>query len=121
MQLPPMVDESDLLTEIDRPTEVNLELRDYQHDVSADFDREVAAGRKSIALVAPCGAGKTLILADIARRYRSAGRSVLVLAHRREIITQTHDKLADHGVRAGIIQAGIDPRPLERVQVASIG
>jgi DNA repair protein RadD len=29
-------------------------------------------------------------------------------------------KLARHGVRSGIIQAGIDPRPLERVQVASI-
>ena len=43
-----------------------------------------------------------------------------MLAHRREIITQTHDKLNDHGVRAGIIEAGIDPRPLERVQVASI-
>jgi DNA repair protein RadD len=98
----------------------NIELRDYQHQVIAAFDREVAACRKRIALVAPTGAGKTVILADIARRYRSTGRSVLVLAHRREIITQTHKKLADHGVRSGIIQAGVDPRPLERVQVASI-
>jgi DNA repair protein RadD len=115
--------QGELLAEIDRPAEVgrHLELRNYQHNVSADFDCEVAAGRKSIALIAPCGAGKTIILADIARRYHSAGRSVLVLAHRREIITQTHEKLARHGVRSGIIQAGIDPRPLERVQVASIG
>lgn len=96
------------------------ELRDYQHNVIAAFDREFAAGSRRVLLIAPTGAGKTVILADIARRYRSSGRSVLVLAHRSEIITQTHEKLADHGVRAGIIQAGIDPRPLERVQVASI-
>jgi len=102
-------------------TRRTIELRDYQDEVIAAFDREIAAGRKSILLVAPTGAGKTVILSDIARRYRSAGRSVLVLAHRREIITQTHEKLFRNGVRAGIIQAGIDPRPLEPVQVASIG
>lgn len=113
-----------LLDEIDGPpikARRAIELRDYQQDVIAAFDREVAAGRKSILLVAPTGAGKTVILSDVARQYRSAGRSVLVLAHRREIITQTHEKLVRNGVRAGIIQAGIDPRPLEPVQVASIG
>jgi DNA repair protein RadD len=45
---------------------------------------------------------------------------VLVLAHRREIITQTQRKLSEHGIRSGIIQAGFDPRPMEAVQVASI-
>jgi len=113
-----------LLDEIDGPpiqASRAIELRDYQQDVIAAFEREVAAGSKSILLVAPTGAGKTVILSDVARRYRSAGRSVLVLAHRREIITQTHEKLVANGVRAGIIQAGVDPRPLEPVQVASIG
>jgi DNA repair protein RadD len=42
------------------------------------------------------------------------------LAHRREIIQQTGDKLAANGVRHGIIMAGVDPRPMEPVQVASI-
>ena len=83
----------------------------------ADFDGEVAAGRRSILLVSPTGSGKTVIGAEIIRR---ACGDVLVLAHRREIVSQTHRKLFDNGVRAGIIQAGIDPRPLERVQVASI-
>jgi superfamily II DNA or RNA helicase len=44
----------------------------------------------------------------------------LVLAHRREIITQTCTKLLKAGISHGIIQAGVRPRPLERVQVASI-
>jgi superfamily II DNA or RNA helicase len=45
---------------------------------------------------------------------------VLVLAHTREIIRQTSQKLFSHGVNHGIIQAGFSPRPLENVQVASI-
>ena len=42
-----------------------------------------------------------------------------MLAHRREIITQTSEKLHDLGIAHGIIQAGFPPRPLEHVQVAA--
>jgi DNA repair protein RadD len=96
------------------------ELRPYQREVIASFECEVAAGCNRVILVAPTGSGKTVIAAEIIRRARAQGQHVLVLAHRREIIAQTHEKLAANGVRAGIIQAGFDPRPLERVQVASI-
>src|SRR5215211_588214 len=96
------------------------ELRPYQDDVVAAFEREVAAGCRRIILVAPTGAGKTVIGSEIIRRARADGKHVLILAHRREIIQQTYDKLAANDVRGGIIQAGFDPRPLERVQVASI-
>jgi DNA repair protein RadD len=95
-------------------------LRQYQDDVIAEFEREIAAGRKHIILVAPTGSGKTVIGSQIISRARAQGQHVLVLAHRREIITQTHEKLAANGVCAGIIQAGFHPRPLEPVQVASI-
>ena len=43
-----------------------------------------------------------------------------MLAHRREIIKQTTDKLRMNGIYPGIIMAGVQPRPLELVQVASI-
>jgi superfamily II DNA or RNA helicase len=97
-----------------------MELRPYQTDVIADFEREVAAGRKRILLVAPTASGKTVIGSEIIRRHVAQHRSVLVLAHRREIISQTSQKLHSAGIRHGIIQAGFSPRPLERVQVASI-
>ena len=47
---------------------------------------------------------------------------MLVLAHRREIITQTSKKLHDQGIYHGIIQAGFDKlaRPMAQVQVASV-
>jgi DNA repair protein RadD len=97
------------------------ELWEFQRKAVADFEAAVARGKKRVAFVAPTGGGKTVIAAEAIRRAREQGQHVLVLAHRREIIAQTHKKLSDQGIRAGIIQAGVDPRPLEPVQVASIG
>jgi superfamily II DNA or RNA helicase len=96
------------------------ELRPYQIDVIAEFDRAVAAGTKRIILVSPTGSGKTVIAAAIIKQYVKLGKSVLVLAHRREIIIQTSEKLSGHSIVHGIIQAGFPPRPLENVQIASI-
>ena len=97
-------------------------LRPYQHDVVAEFDRAVAAGQRRIILVAPTGSGKTVIAAAITNRAVEAHQRVLVIAHRREIIQQTRDKLIANGLQPGVIQAGLekDLRPLAPVQVASI-
>jgi superfamily II DNA or RNA helicase len=94
-----------------------VELRPYQHDAVADFDAAVERGQRRLIMVAPTGAGKTLIAAAIIAKFN---KSVLVLAHRREIITQTSEKLFAARVSHGIIQAGVRGRPLEQVQVASI-
>ena len=45
---------------------------------------------------------------------------VLFLAHRRELIHQARNKLADSGVSSGLILAGEPMRPMEGVQVASV-
>jgi len=97
-----------------------VSLRPYQHDVIAEFHSVIAAGHKRIILVAPTGSGKTVIGADIIGSFIRTAKSVLVLAHRREIITQTASKLFNVGIPHGIIQAGFRTRPLESVQVASI-
>ena len=99
-----------------------VELRPYQNDAVAEFHRTVGAGQRRIILVAATGAGKTIVGAAIVKAMlrENLGASVLVLAHRREIITQTAAKLLKTGISHGIIQAGTRPRPLERVQVASI-
>jgi DNA repair protein RadD len=89
-------------------------------DVIAAFYRAAADGKKRIILVAPTGSGKTVIAAAIIGAARSAYRKVVVLAHRREIITQTSGKLTAAEIMHGIIQAGFSPRPLEAVQVASV-
>ena len=70
-------------------------LRPYQTDVIAAFDR-TREHKNRIILVAPTGSGKTVIAAAIIRAEIAARGSVLVLAHRREIIAQTSQKLSRH-------------------------
>src|SRR5262245_42858711 len=98
---------------------MTVELRPYQIDISAEFERHVERGDRSILLVAPTGSGKTVIAAAI---IAATARRVLVAAHRREIVNQTSDKLTARGVAHGIIQAGDEKklRPMAAVQVASI-
>jgi superfamily II DNA or RNA helicase len=72
------------------------ELRPYQLEVIAEYDSALAGGHNRILLVAPTGAGKTVIASAIIKTAVARRRRVLVLAHRREIITQTSAKL--HGL-----------------------
>jgi DNA repair protein RadD len=99
------------------------ELRDYQLDVIAKVDRHIAEGARRIILVAPTGAGKTILATAIIGSTASGDtvdKRVLVLAHTREIIKQSSEKLFAHGIQHGIIQAGFATRPDEAVQVASV-
>jgi superfamily II DNA or RNA helicase len=98
---------------------MSVELRPYQTDISAEFERHIERGDRSILLVAPTGSGKTVIAAAI---IAGCTRRVLVIAHRREIVNQTSDKLTARGIAHGIIQAGDEKklRPMAAVQVASI-
>ncbi len=56
-------------------------------------------------LVLPTGAGKSLVIAELARIAR--GR-VLVLAHVKELVEQNHQKFSSYGLSAGIYSAGLD-------------
>jgi DNA repair protein RadD len=98
---------------------MSVELRPYQSDISAEFEHHVERGDPSILLVAPTGSGKTVIAAAI---IAGCTRRVLVIAHRREIVNQTSDKLTARGIPHGIIQAGDEKklRPMAAVQIASI-
>jgi DNA repair protein RadD len=97
-----------------------ITLYQFQQEAVAEIERHIAEGRRKLLLVAPTGSGKTVIASELIRRWVAQYRRVLFLAHRREIIDQTSAKLTANGVRHGIIMAGISPRPMEAVQVASI-
>ena len=84
------------------------ELRPYQTEVIAELVRERAAGKRRIILVAPTASGKTVIAAAIIKQAIEEFQDVLVLAHRREIISQTSRKLFDQEIAHGIIQAGME-------------
>ena len=101
------------------------ELRPYQFEVLEQIEQAIAAGQRRILVTLPTGAGKTVCAADIIRRFNERGLFSLFLAHRREIIGQTSQRLTEHGMPLGahgIIMAErmCDLRPQARIQVASI-
>lgn len=82
-------------------------LRPYQQEAVAAALRHFRKSREPAVVVLPTGAGKSLVMAELARVAK--GR-VLVLAHVRELVEQNHAKFAalEPGVEAGIYSAGLE-------------
>ncbi len=83
------------------------ELRSYQKEAVEATLRHFRRSRKPAVIVLPTGAGKSLVIAELARIAR--GR-VLVLAHVKELVEQNHAKFLAHGLEAGIYSAGLNQR-----------
>lgn len=97
-----------------------MNLRPYQVAAIDAARTQFKSGKKRVLIVAPTGAGKTVLFADIVRRATENGSRSLIVAHRRELITQASNKLNAAGVRHGLIQAGFPMQLGQPVQVASI-
>lgn len=83
-----------------------LQLRPYQAEARRAIHAEWAAGRRRTLLVLPTGTGKTVVFAAVAEDCVRAGRRVLVLAHRGELLIQAADKIyAGTGLRCALEQA----------------
>jgi DNA repair protein RadD len=95
-------------------------LRDYQTDVCTRVLDAISDGKKRPLIVAPTGAGKTILAVALIEDALHKGKRVLFLAHRRELIKQASNKLHAAGIDHGILLPGYGPRPEEPVQVASI-
>jgi hypothetical protein len=80
------------------------DLRRYQSVVIAECNQIIANGQKRLLIVAPTGAGKTVIAADIIKSATVEERRVLVLSHTREIIKQTSLKLSGYQVDTALFR-----------------
>ena len=98
---------------------MSLTLRDYQQRAISDLRAAYRQGARAPLLVCPTGAGKTVVFSEVSASAAARGRQVLILVHRRELITQASAKLAAAGVDHGIIAAGF-PASHRPVQVASV-
>lgn len=96
-----------------------IKLRDYQQTAIEGVREAFRAGHRAPLLVAPTGAGKTVMFGFVASETAKRGRRVLILAHRRELIRQASRKLTETGVAHGIIAPGNTPTR-DLVQVASV-
>jgi len=93
-------------------------LRPYQEQAIASTRIAVMQADRAL-LVMPTGSGKTVVFSEICRLANEKNKQVLILVHRRELVTQASDKLTKAGVKHGIIAAGFDPSD-QPVQVASV-
>ncbi|TKB48942.1 DEAD/DEAH box helicase [Ferrimonas sediminicola] len=81
-----------------------MQLRPYQTDAVRAVIQHFRHHRTPALLVLPTGAGKSVIIAELARLAR--GR-VLVLTHVQELVEQNHAKLLAMGQAADIYSAGL--------------
>ena len=81
-----------------------FKLRPYQQEaVDATLDH-FRKSDESAVIVLPTGAGKSLVIAELARLAR---RKILVLTHVKELVGQNHAKYESYGLTGGIFSAGL--------------
>ncbi len=88
-----------------------MKLRDYQRKLVEEITAE---GSGSVLCIAPTGAGKTVIMADLAR----SEPSTIVVCPWRTLVDQTVAALRSHGVECSPLMAGRDGG--DGVKVASL-
>lgn len=81
-----------------------IQLRDYQQDAIDAALNHFRHSRDSAVLVLPTGAGKSLVIAELARIAK--GR-VLVLTHVKELVAQNAEKVALLAGEGSIYSAGL--------------
>jgi superfamily II DNA or RNA helicase len=75
-----------------------MNLRDYQIDLINQVKQSWANGYKNPCIVAPCGAGKSVMLAEMAKRATSNKKNVMFIVHRKELCQQIHSTFSNYGV-----------------------
>lgn len=86
-------------------------LRPYQSRGVEHVRRHIRAGVQRVLLVAPTGAGKTVIATHIIECSVALGNRILFLAHRRELISQAFRKLIGCTCRPGYDHDSLLPDP----------
>ena len=95
----------------------STKLRNYQLSMLQDLNKAWKRNQ-SVMVQMPTGTGKTHLMAAVIRKY--ADKGVLVVAHRRELITQISQTLDNFEVEHGLIVSGKEIDFGQEVQVASI-
>jgi superfamily II DNA or RNA helicase len=97
-----------------------INLRPRQTQAVEDLRLAYASGARAPILVAPTGFGKTATATEIVRLTIARGRSVWFLAHLKEILDDTADRLTAAGIPFGSIRAGHPAEYQHLVQVVGV-
>ncbi|WAJ69446.1 DEAD/DEAH box helicase [Catenovulum adriaticum] len=94
------------------------QLRPYQQEAVDATINHFKAHSSSAVIVLPTGAGKSLVIAELAK---IANGKILVLTHVKELVEQNHQKYESYGLKAGIFSAGLKRKEIQHaVTFASV-
>jgi len=100
------------------PSNTAFTLRDYQQEAVDATLKHFRACNDPAVIVLPTGAGKSLVIAELARLAR---KRILVITHVRELVEQNHAKFEALGLEAGVFSAGLGRREFShQVTFASV-
>jgi len=96
-----------------------MQLRDYQSGYIESVRQAYRDGFKAPCVVAPCGAGKSIIIGSIAKQTADKGNRVLFLVHRKELCDQIEETFTRIGIpkaqyKIGMVQTLV--RCLDRIE-----
>jgi superfamily II DNA or RNA helicase len=86
-----------------------VQLRGYQKKLIADINSAIDAGAQAPVAVSTTGSGKTTVFSEITANEVADGKTVVVLAHRRELINQNADRLQLFGLDPARVMPGGRP------------
>ena len=92
-----------------------IELRPYQKEALWAVHHFVCTKQGNPCVSTPTGSGKSVMMAALIRQWKEESPHVrgCILAHRKELVQQNHEKLQTLGLYAGIYSAGLRRRDYE--------
>lgn len=73
-------------------------LFDYQKDLIRKARQALAKGDHSVLIQSPAGSGKSVVIAEIAKRTTDKGNRVMFMVHRKELVEQITDSFRKQNV-----------------------
>ena len=96
-----------------------MNLRPYQADLFNAMRHSLATGHRRIMCVAPCGAGKSVIMQAVVESAQAKHNTVLILAHRQEIVDQLAERMKPYS-NATVMMMQTAVRRLDALATPSI-
>jgi len=99
-----------------------MQLRDYQTQAIEDIRTSIKRGNKRVVLQASCGAGKTIVAAQIVKQAIAKDKKVVFLVHYRQLAHQAMERFTAYGMddQVGYIMADEESHLERPVQIISV-
>lgn len=82
-------------------------LRGYQQELIDRIRQSLASGHHHIIVQSPPRTGKTVVMAEIARRTTDKGNRACFIIHRKEVLDQAKATFQEQGVDPKLLEAGM--------------